>query len=508
MTDAALTIGPRKVALPQGFLLGAIIIVLAMANFLAILDTTVANVLVSHIAGSLAVSTSNGTWVITGYSIAEAIMVPLTGWLAERFGPVKVFAVGIFGFAVFSLLCGMATSLNSLILFRVLLGMSGGPLMPLSQTLLLKVVPKKYATMAMAIWSMTTVLAPVAGPVLGGVLGDTWGWQWAFYIKVPFALILAFFAWKLLKPYEAEVRKERMDYTGLGLLVLWVGALQIILGTGQDKDWFNSPFIVEMAVVCGLGFIAFLIWEMTEKSPIVNLKIFTNRAFSVSLVVIGLAFGAVFASMVLTPLWLQSDMGYTATWAGYNSAFGGVLTIAAAPLAAVLMTKYDHRLIIMIGLLIGAVSALMRIYFNDQMTFWQLAIPQLIQGLCMPFVMIPLMDMSVASLKTEDIAAGTGQFNFIRTLATAFSTAIVTASWNNGMTTKRDTLVNITDTQGAMHTMMQHGASHTTALHSLDGMVQGQSVMLSTNHTFLMIGILMLVAAAAVWIAPRPRPAK
>lgn len=499
----AVQVAPSKE--PSGPLLAGIIIVLAMANFLAILDTTVANVLVSHIAGSLAVSTSSGTWVITGYGVAEAIMVPLTGWLAERFGPVKVFTFGIIGFGIFSLLCGMATSLNMLIAFRIALGICGGPLMPLSQTLLLKIVPRRHITPAMAVWSMTTVLAPIAGPVLGGVLGDTWGWQWAFYVKVPFAIALGLLAWRLLRTYETPIKKEQMDFTGLGLLILWVGALQILLGTGQDEDWFSSAFIIRLAIVSAIGFCAFLIWEGSEKSPVVKLSIFANRAFSVSLVVIFLAFGAVFSAMVLTPMWLQGAMGYTATWAGYNSAFAGVLAVAAAPAAAVLMTKIDHRLIIMTGLLIGAVSALMRIGFTDQMSFWQLAVPQLIQGLCLPLVMIPLMDMSVSSLQPKDIAAGAGQFNFVRTLATAFSTAIITALWQNAMTAKRDALVGSMDTRSAYVQMISHGATPESARATLDGIVQGQAVQLATNYTFLLIGVTMLIAAAAVWLAPRPK---
>lgn len=490
-----------------GFRLAAVIFILAMANFLAILDTTVANVLVSHIAGSLAVSTSSGTWVITGYSVAEAIMVPLTGWLAIRFGPVKVFAFGIFGFGLFSLLCGMATSLNMLIAFRILLGMAGGPLMPLSQTLLLKIVPKRFATPAMAVWSMTTVLAPIAGPVLGGWLGDNWGWQWAFYVKVPFALALGFLAWRMLRPYEAPIEKGEMDFSGLALLILWVGALQIVLGIGQDEDWFNSTTIIALSIFSAVSFGMFLIWEGTDKSPVVNLSIFANRSFSVSLIVIFLAFGAVFSSMVLTPMWLQGAMGYTATWAGYNSAFSGVLAVAAAPAAAILMTKIDHRLIIMTGLVIGAASVLMRIGFTDQLNFWQLAVPQLLQGLCLPLVMIPLMDMSVSSLAPKDIAAGAGQFNFVRTLATAFSTAIVTALWQDAMKAKRDALVGSMDTPSVLGQMVAHGAAPEQARYTLDGLVQGQAVQLATNYTFLLIGITMLIAAAAVWLAPRPRVA-
>ena len=336
---------------PHGVALLAIVLILAAGNFLAVLDLTIANVLVPHIAGALASSPSEGTWVITGYGVAEAIMVPLTGWLTERFGPVRVFVLCVAGFGVFSALCGMATSLDMLIAFRVALGVCGGPLIPISQTLLLNIVPKRQANAALAVWSMTTILAPIAGPVIGGLIGDHWSWPWAFYIKAPLAAIIALGAWRILTPYETPTAKAAVDYAGLALLVVWVAALQTMLGVGQDKDWFNSQFIVTLLVVTLVGFAAFVIWETTDRKPIVDLSVFANRGFSVSMAVIAMAFGATFGSIVLVPLWLQTSMGYTATWAGYNSALGGVTMILAAPVTTVLMARVDHRAVACVGLL-------------------------------------------------------------------------------------------------------------------------------------------------------------
>ena len=330
-------------------------LILAMGNFLAVLDMTIANVLVPHIAGGLAVSSSQGTWVITGYGVAEAIMVPLTGWLAERFGPVKVFVVCIAGFGVFSVLCGMATSLGMLIAFRVALGVCGGPLIPISQTLLIGIVPKNRANAALAVWSMATILAPIVGPVIGGLIGDHWSWPWAFYIKAPLAAVIAFGAWTILTPYETATEKEAIDFTGLALLIVWVGALQTMLGVGQDDDWFNSQFVVALLIVTLVGFAAFVIWEATDRKPIVNLGVLANRSFSVTLTVTAVAFGAIFASIVLVPLWLQTSMGYTATWAGCNAALSGVTMIVAAPLTSALMTRIDPRAVASAGLAIGAV---------------------------------------------------------------------------------------------------------------------------------------------------------
>ena len=490
---------------PKGLLLIVIVLVLAMANFLAILDLTIVNVLVPHISGSLAVAPSDGTWVITSYAVAEAIMVPLTGFLAERFGPVRVFVICIFGFGLVSVLCGLATSLPMLIVFRIMLGICGGPLIPLSQTLLLQVVPEKHEIAALAAWSMTTILAPVAGPALGGLIGDHWSWPWAFYIKVPLALPLAALAWVVLSPHETPTRKVRMDYVGLGLLILWVGALQIMLGNGQNMDWFNSDFIIILLIATVLGFIAFVIWEITDTTPIVDLRIFSNRAFSVSMLVIALAFGALFGGVVLVPLWLQTAMGYTATLAGYNTAFAGLVSVFVAPITAKLMTRYDHRLLVTVGLLFCAASTLIRITYNQDMTFAQLLWPQVLQGISFPLILIPLMDMSVSSLPPKDTASGAGQFNFIRTLSSAISTAVVVAVWIDAITSNKAALVGeLHNPAQALAMLAAGGFTSDQARSLLDLSVMGQSVMLGTNQTFLYVTIVLLIAAAAVWLAPRP----
>lgn len=490
---------------PHGMQLVAVVIVLALANFLAILDTTIANVLVSHIAGSLATSPSNGTWVITGYAVAEAIMVPLTGWLAERFGPVKVFTICIIGFGAFSLLCGMATSLNMLIAFRVLLGMCGGPLIPLSQTLLLKTVPQRHMGAALTVWSMGSVLAPVAGPVIGGIIGDNFYWGWAFYFKVPLALGIAFLAWRILMPHETQGMKSKVDYVGLALLVTWVGALQVLLGNGQDKDWFNSQFITILGIVAAVGFVCFVIWEWTDQRPIVDLRIFRNRAFAVSLVVIGIAFGAMFGSIVLVPMWLQANMSYTATWAGYNSALSGVTMVAFAPITTFLMSRFDTRGVVFVGLLLTAASNFLRVSYTDQITFWQLMWPQLVFGAGMVMTMVSLIDMSTSTLADKEIANGSGQFNFVRTLASAISTAVVVAMWNDQIKSCKDQLVGaMQNTSATIQAAQNAGMDGDHARAVVDLVAQGQSAMQATNNIFLALGLITLIAAALVWIAPRP----
>jgi DHA2 family multidrug resistance protein len=398
----------------------------------------------------------------------------------------------------------MATSLGMLIAFRIALGLCGGPLIPISQTLLINIVPKRQAGVALAVWSMATVLAPIAGPVIGGLIGDHWSWPWAFYFKTPLAAVIAFGAWTILTPYETPTAKETIDFAGLGLLVVWVAALQTMLGVGQDRDWFNSQFVVALLIVTLLGLAAFVIWEATDRKPIVNLGVLANRAFSVTLAVIAVAFGATFSSIVLVPLWLQSSMGYTATWAGCNAALSGVTMIVAAPLTTALIARFDLRAVACVGLLIGAGASLMRVGYNDQMTFWQLAWPQLAFGAGMIMSVIPLMDMSTSSLEEKDVASGAGLFNFARTLASALATAAVVALWNNQIRASGAILAGELQPRALLDAATAAGMSHDTAINLLDFMVQGQSVMLATNRTFLILGLLQLATAAIVWVAPKP----
>src|SRR5215831_120883 len=275
-------------------------IVLATANFMAVLDMTIANVSVANIAGSLGISGTQGTWVITCYSVAEAIIVPLTGWLAGRFGPVRVFvtAMGLFGAC--SAFCGFSNSLGMLIVGRIMQGLSGGSLMPLSQTLLLKIFPKEKSGAAMALWAMTTLVAPVLGPILGGWLCDNWSWPLIFFINVPIALMASPIAWRMLRRYEEPLQRAPIDRVGLALLVVFVGALQLMLDLGKDRDWFESGLISALACVAAVGFVAFLIWELTEAHPIVDLRVFRHRGFAAGVLTIALGFGAMFGANVLT----------------------------------------------------------------------------------------------------------------------------------------------------------------------------------------------------------------
>ncbi|PAS98817.1 MAG: MFS transporter [Candidatus Dactylopiibacterium carminicum] len=478
-------------------------LILAAANFIAVLNMTIANVAVPNIAGALGAATSQGTWVITSYAVGEAITVPLTGWLAARFGAVKVFVGSMILFGVFSIICGLSTSIGLLVVARVFQGLCGGPLMPLSQTLLLRIFPKSKAGAAIALWSMTTLVAPVVGPILGGWLCDEYSWSWVFLINAPIAIGFGLYAWRLLKPYQALGERSRIDLVGLGLLVIWVAALQIMLDEGKNLDWFSSPQIVTLAIVAAIGFGLFLIWELHEPNPIVDLQVFRHRGFTVSVLTISVAFAAFFGVNVLTPLWLQSFMGYTATIAGLATAWTGVTAFFVAPMAA--SSKRDPRLLVFAGVLWLGLVTLWRTIATTDMGFWDVAIPLGVMGLGMPFFFIPTTSLALASVDEREMDSAAGLMNFLRTLSGAFATSLVTTAWSDRITYNHAELVGVADRDHALlGQLTQAGTPPETATQVIDHLITSQSVMLSTNQVMTAIAVMFIGAAAIIWLAPKP----
>lgn len=468
-------------------------ILLAIANFIAVLDMTIVNVSVMHIAGSLAISPTEGTYAITSYAVAEAITVPLTGWLAARFGTLRVFVIAAFLFGIFSAFCGFASSLSMLIVGRIFQGLSGGPLMPLSLAMLMQIYPLKKRSMALGLWSITTLIAPVLGPLCGGYICDNFSWPYIFIINIPIAFICCVACWKVLQRFETKIIKDKIDIYGLGLLIIWVGALQIMLDKGKDFDWFESDFIVLLGVIALIGFLAFIIWEITEKKPIVNLRVFANKGYVTSVVCLCLAFGAYFGSIVLVPLWLQGYMGYTATWSGAISACMGILSLLSVPLAAKLAVKNDARCLVFGGVLWMGLMTYMLSFSTTNMTFYQIAWPLLLQGLGLPFFFLPLTNLALSSVNTKDMAAASGLMSFARTLSGAIAVSVVTTAWENQTTYFRAELANV---------VTNVGNKMSPAL--LSALVQTQSVMLAFNKILLFSAAIFIFAAIVIWIAPKP----
>ncbi|HEY2035851.1 MAG TPA: DHA2 family efflux MFS transporter permease subunit, partial [Steroidobacteraceae bacterium] len=358
-------------------------VALALGTFMQVLDTSIANVSIPTIAGNLGVSSDQGTWVITSFAVANGVSVPLTGWLMQRFGVVRTFVISVVLFTIASLLCGLAWSLPSLIAFRVLQGAVSGPMIPGSQALLIEVFGPAKRHTALALWSITTLVAPIAGPLLGGYISDNYVWPWIFLINVPVGVFCVLICWNNLKSQETPTRKLPIDRVGLVLLFLWVGALQIMLDKGKDLDWFNSPLIVILLIVTVIAFTAWLIWERTEQHPIVDLSLFTSRSFSLGTLALCLGYAVFFGNIVLMPLWLQSFEGYTATWAGLVSAPSGVTAILTSLMIGRLMRRFDARALAAAAFSFYAISYFMRAGLTSDASFWAFVAPQLVQGFAM-----------------------------------------------------------------------------------------------------------------------------
>jgi DHA2 family multidrug resistance protein len=478
---------------------------LALANFVVVLDITIANVSVPHIAGGLAVSPSQGTWVITSYAVAEAIAVPLTGWLAARFGTYRWLLVSLAGFGIFSALCGAARSIELLIAFRIMQGLCGGPIMPLTQAMLTRVFPPEKVPMAMGLWATTTITAPIFGPILGGWISDNWSWPWIFFINIPVLALSLFAVINILPRFETPRLKLPIDLVGLALLIVWVGAFQLMLDTGREHDWFNSPFVVVMAIVAVIGFAAFVIWEWYEENPVVNLRLFMDRTLAISTVAISLGFAAMFAGVVLVPLWLQQVLGYTATEAGVVTGAQGVLAVFVAPLAALLMAKVDVRVTISLGVLWLAGASLMRLTWSTDSTWWAVVLPQLLQGLGMPFFFVGLTTFSISRVTAQNIASAAGIVTFARTMAGAAATALASTLWLDHAQQQRAELVPaMNGVDQAIGAMQGAGMDHEQAVGTLSMLVEMQAMTNSALFIFGLATILLAASAAIIWLAPKP----
>jgi len=486
-------------------------IALSLATFMNVLDTSIANVSLSAIAGDLGVSAEQGTWVITSFAVANAISLPLTGWLTQRYGQVRLFTASILLFVLASLACGLAPSIELLILFRVIQGAVAGPMIPLSQTLLLASYPKEKAGTALAMWSMTTLVAPVAGPLLGGWITDNISWPWIFYINIPVGLAAAAVTWMIYRSRETATRKLPIDAVGLGLLVVWVGSLQVMLDKGKDLDWFHSGFIVALAVAAALGFALFIVWELTDEHPVVELRLFAKRNFTMGALALSLGYGVFFGNVVLLPLWLQQYMGYTATLAGMALAPVGILAIVLSPLVGRNVSRMDPRILASVAFVIFAIVMLMRSHFNTQVDFATLMTPTIVQGAAMAFFFIPLVTLTLSGIGPQQMAAASGLSNFARITAGSFGTSISTTLWDHraslhhAQLAEKLTAYDPTTAQ-ALANLQASGMPPDQALGALNRLVDQQAALLSATDIFYASALLFLALIAIVWLS-KPAPA-
>ena len=494
----------------EGAQLVLMTIALSLATFMQVLDSTIANVAIPTIAGNLGASNSQGTWVITSFGVANAISIPITGWLAKRVGEVKLFLWSTAAFAVASWLCGMADSLGMLIFFRVIQGVVAGPLIPLSQSLLLSNYPPAKRSIALSLWAMTVIVAPICGPILGGWISDNYHWGWIFFINVPIGAVVVMLALQTLRSRETKTEIRPIDTVGLVLLVLGVGCLQVMLDQGKELDWFSSTEIIILAVVAVISLVALLVWELTDDNPIVDLSLFKSRNFTIGCLSISLAYMLYFGSIVLLPQLLQEVYGYTATWAGLASAPVGIIPVILSPIIGRFAHKLDMRRLVTFSFIMYAVCFYWRAYtFEPGLDFGASAWPQFIQGFAVACFFMPLTTITLSGLPPERLAAASSLSNFTRTLAGSIGTSITTTLWTNRESMHHSYLTESINpynlnSQETYQQLEQLGMTQQQASAWIAQQITNQGLIISANEIFWASAGVFLILLVLVWFARPP----
>lgn len=487
--------------------MGLCTVALALATFMQVLDTTIANVSLPTIAGNLGVSTDQSTWVITAFAVSNAIALPLTGWLTRRFGEVRLFVLATLLFTLTSFLCGIAFSMGSLVGFRALQGFVAGPMYPITQALLIAIYPLDKRSHALALLATVTVVAPIAGPILGGWITDNYSWPWIFFINVPIGLFSSFTVWQQMRGKPERLERPRMDYVGLITLVIGVGALQLVLDKGNEEDWFNSDFIVATAIVSAIALAVFLIWELTDDEPIVNLRLFRHRNFSAGTLVLMLAYGGFFSIGLLVPQWLQTQLHYTAVWSGLASAPIGLLPVVLTPFVGKYAARFDLRLLASFAFLAMGLASLYRSGFTADVDFAHVAWVQFFQGFGIAFFFMPVLTILLSDLEGHEIAAGSGLATFLRTLAGSFAASYTTYLWSHRAVLHHARMaetVSLYDpaARTALQGLGQGDTQRAAAL--LDRIVTQQAYQISFNEICHALGWMFIALILVLWLARPP----
>ena len=484
-------------------------IALSLGSFMNILDLSIANVSVPTIAGDLAVSPTQGTWVVTSYGVSEAILLPLTGWLAVRLGQVRMFVLATLLFTLASFLCGFSFSFPMLLTARVMQGAMGAAMIPLAQTLLTSVYPPERRGLALGLWSMTVVVAPIAGPLAGGWITENLSWHWIFLINLPLGALVAAMAWSLLRQRETTVQKVPVDFVGLGLLVVGVGALQILLDRGNELDWFESGQIIALACAAALSLAVFIAWEIDHPHPIVDLRLFTRRNFTVGVICLFLGMIAFFGTVVVLPLWLQTYQGYTSLWAGKVVAMGGIFAMMLGPIVGMMLSRVDPRAIATFGFLSFSAVSIWSAHFPPDVDFWSVALTRLLMGISIGTFFLPIAAINLSGLGPDRVAAASGLQNFMRNLGSSFGTAILTNFWERSAAIFHADMVDnlnqySTPYKDQLQRLIELGFSPAQAMAQMEHEISAEAYLMSTNSVLLLCGLVTLSVLLLIWWARPP----
>ena len=481
-------------------------------TFMEVLDTTIVSVSLPHIAGNLSASTNEATWVQTSYLISNAVILPASAWFSTFFGRKRFLLACIVLFTLASFVCGIAPTLGVLVLARIVQGAGGGALQPISQAILLESFPPEKHGVAMAAYGLGILIAPVIGPVLGGWVTDHYSWRWLFYMNLPIGLLAFGMVQKFVfdPDYIRNARPTRIDGIGFGLLTLWLATMQTILDKGQDADWFSSVWIRWFTVISAAAFVGFVLWELRSSHPIADLRVFKNRNFAVSTVLMSIAAVLTYSPMTLVPLFLQGLMGYSALKSGLTQVTAGLGMLIAIPAVGLMINYFDNRKMIASGFVLTGVAMGILGSLNLEMASLNVSQPNFIQGIGLAFCMVPLMTVAMGMLKKEQMGNATGLFALARNLAGSIGIAVVTTMVTRGAQAHQSTLVahvtpydpayqNAVQTiQSTLSTQVGTVQAHSMALGSIYQATLQQAAMLAYMDAFRWLALMSLIAVPLV----------
>jgi DHA2 family multidrug resistance protein len=494
-------------------------IAVMFGTFMEVLDTTVVNVSLPHIAATMSATIDEATWVLTSYLVANAIILPMTGWLAATFGRKRLLMMSVTGFTLSSFLCGIAPNLGSLIAFRILQGATGGALQPLSQAILLESFQPHERGKAMGFWGLGIVTAPILGPVVGGWLTETYSWRWVFYINLPVGIAsLVMTQLFIFDPSYLRRVAEKVDYWGIGMLVVGIGSLQYVLDTGQEADWFASKSILALAILSGVTLTALLIHEWTTDHPIIDLRVFKERSYATGVFLMTMLGFVLYGSIVLLPVMLQTLLGYPPIQAGVAMAPRGMGSLVMMPIVGFLTSKVDMRKLLAVGFTVAGFTLIWLGQLNLQAGYWDFFWPQLLQGTGMALTFVPLTTVSMQAIPPERMGNATSLFNLMRNIGGSVGIAVT----GTMLTRQRKAVAavlgeRITAYDPASQSMlaqlkagfMARGADAVTATERAYGALHGiliqQASMVSFVWLFRLLGTIFLMMIPLILIMRRPK---